>query len=303
MSCIEGAADGSLKFGLCLGGNLYGSNPDAEFARNALNNLDLIVYLSTTMNTGHAHGLARETIILPVLARDEEPEPTTQESMFNYVRLSDGGTERFSGARSELDVIGAVADGVLGTSGPIRWSEWKNTDTIRSAISRIVPGYSALSGITKSKQEFHVEGRTLHTPDFPTPDGRAKFHAHPLPENEPILASNALRLMTIRSEGQFNTVVYEDHDLYRGIEGRDVILIHPTDAEQMGLSASSRVRVDGPGGFMEPVRVVLFEDIRAGSAAMYFPEANAVLSRDVDALSRTPAFKGARIHLSQLLPS
>ena len=35
--------------------------------------------------------------------------------------------------------------------------------------------------------------------------------------------------MTIRSEGQFNTVVYEDYDLYRGIEGRFVILLHPED--------------------------------------------------------------------------
>ncbi|MFO0873591.1 MAG: hypothetical protein U0575_06420 [Phycisphaerales bacterium] len=34
-----------------------------------------------------------ETIVLPVLARDE-PRATTQESMFNYVRLSDGGPSR-----------------------------------------------------------------------------------------------------------------------------------------------------------------------------------------------------------------
>jgi predicted molibdopterin-dependent oxidoreductase YjgC len=91
MACIEGSATGELQVGFCLGGNLYGSNPDARFAATALANLDQITYLSTTLNTGHAHGLARETIILPVLARDEEPQPTTQESMFNYVRMSDGG--------------------------------------------------------------------------------------------------------------------------------------------------------------------------------------------------------------------
>jgi molybdopterin-dependent oxidoreductase alpha subunit len=79
MACIEAAAADELKVGFCLGGNLYGSNPDAKFAANALANLDQITYLSTTLNSGHAHGLARETIILPVLARDEEPQPTTQE--------------------------------------------------------------------------------------------------------------------------------------------------------------------------------------------------------------------------------
>ena len=101
MQCMEGAAKGDLKFGLCLGGNLYGSNPDAAFANQALSNLDMLVYLSTTLNTGHVHGLAKETIILPVLARDEEPQATTQESMFNFVRLSDGGPARHQGPKAK----------------------------------------------------------------------------------------------------------------------------------------------------------------------------------------------------------
>ena len=91
LSCIESSAAGHMRVGVCLGGNLYGANPDAEYAEQALTQLKLVAYLSTTLNTGHVRGLARRTLILPVLARDEEPQPTTQESMFNYVRLSDGG--------------------------------------------------------------------------------------------------------------------------------------------------------------------------------------------------------------------
>ena len=276
---------------------MYGSNPDATFAHESVANLDQLVYLSTTLNTGHAHGLAKETIILPVLARDEEPEPTTQESMFNYVRLSDGGSQRFLGARSEIDVISTLAEGVVGIDGPIDWREWMHTETIRSAIGRIVPGYEAISTIGSTKKEFHIEGRTFHSTAFPMPDGRARFHMHTLPSAIDSSGINTLRLMTIRSEGQFNTVVYEDDDVYRGIRGRDVILLHPTDAKKIGLQPEDTVRISGPGGEMEPVRVKLFENIRAGSAAMYFPEANAVLSRHVDPLSRTPAFKGARISI------
>ena len=113
MACIEGAASGELKLGFALGGNLYGSNPDAAFARQALENLEMMVYLNTTLNTGHAYGLAKETIILPVLARDEEPQPTTQESMFNRVRLSDGGPVRHQGPRSEVAVIAELAGRVM----------------------------------------------------------------------------------------------------------------------------------------------------------------------------------------------
>ena len=105
MACMHAADGGSVRSAFCLGGNLFGSNPDAKFAHRALSKLDLVVYLNTTLNTGHAWGLGRETLILPVLARDEEPEPTTQESMFNFVRMSDGGPAR----RSRSDRVGRAS--------------------------------------------------------------------------------------------------------------------------------------------------------------------------------------------------
>ena len=41
---------------------------DAKFAARALGKPKLITYLNTTLNTGHAWGTARETLILPVRA-------------------------------------------------------------------------------------------------------------------------------------------------------------------------------------------------------------------------------------------
>ena len=118
MACIEAAGRGEMQVAVCLGGNLFGSNPDAAFAARAISNLDLIAYLSTTLNTGHAWGTAKETLILPVLPRDEEPQPTTQESMFSYVRLSDGGPARHPGPRSEVSLLAALGRRVLGDGGP-----------------------------------------------------------------------------------------------------------------------------------------------------------------------------------------
>src|SRR6185436_3383473 len=137
--------------------NLFGSNPDATFAGEAIGQLDQIVYLNTTLNTGHAHGIARETIILPVLARDEEPEPTTQESMFNYIRLSDGGPRRHEGPRSEVEIVAEIAEGVLSVdSGPINWSLMRSTRKIHEAIAAIVPGFEQIAEIDRTRQEFHV---------------------------------------------------------------------------------------------------------------------------------------------------
>jgi anaerobic selenocysteine-containing dehydrogenase len=320
MDCIEGAHNGELKVGVCLGGNLYGSNPDARFAAAALPRLDMVVYLSTTLNTGHAWGLARETIILPVSARDEEPQATTQESMFNFVRLSDGGPARHEGPRSEIDVIASLADHVLGRrkaeSGrrnddaaaagsssdtfrlphsdlrisPIDWQAMRDANRIRTAIAQIVPGFEQLAAIGETKQEFHIGGRVFHQAQFPTADGRANLHAHDLP---PLYGAedNELRLMTIRSEGQFNTVVYEDEDFYRGVDRRDVILIHPDDIRRLRLSDATTVTVHGPAGSLQGVRIHEFPDIRPGNAAMYYPEVNVIVGRGVDPASKTPAFK------------
>ena len=296
MACMEGAATGELKVGFCLGGNLFGSNPDAKFAAQSISNLDQITYLSTTLNTGHAHGLARETIILPVSARDEEPEPTTQESMFNYVRMSDGGPQRHGGTRSEIDVIATIAAQVLtnghaaGSASPLDWPAMRNTTQIRQAIARVVPGFEKMAEIDRTKQEFQIGGRTFHTPQFATPDGRARIHTHDIPQ----LAGTGpgeIRLMTIRSEGQFNTVVYEDEDVYRGVDQRDVILLHPQDLARFGVKDGDRVNVHGPAGSMRSVRATAFDRLRAGNAAMYYPEANVLVGRTLDPQSKTPAFK------------
>jgi len=79
LECLDAADAGRMRLAVCLGGNLYGASPDAAFAARALGKLDMLVSLNTSLNTGHAWGTAaEETIILPVLARDEEPEPSTQ---------------------------------------------------------------------------------------------------------------------------------------------------------------------------------------------------------------------------------
>ncbi|HEX3601232.1 MAG TPA: molybdopterin-dependent oxidoreductase [Lacipirellulaceae bacterium] len=332
MACMEGATAGELKVGFCLGGNLYGSNPDATYAGRSIANLDQITYLSTTLNTGHAFGLARETIILPVSARDEEPEPTTQESMFNYVRLSDGGPQRHAGTRSEIDVIASIASGVAASSvtgvagssngvtngklgasvdgdhtrqrkslTALDWNAMRSTSQIQQAIANIIPGFDKIADISSTKQEFQIGGRTFHTPQFATPDGRANIHTHDLPE----LAGTGpdeIRLMTIRSEGQFNTVVYEDEDVYRGIDRRDVILLHPDDLRRFGVKDGDRVTVHGPAGTMYHIRATAFDSLKPGNAAMYYPECNVLVSRALDPQSKTPAFKGVVVRV-EAVPS
>jgi anaerobic selenocysteine-containing dehydrogenase len=170
------------------------------------------------------------------------------------------------------------------------WSQLRSTAQIRKAIAHIIPGFEQIGEIDRTKQEFQIGGRTFHTRQFATPDGRAGLHVHHLPD----LAGTApdeIRVMTIRSEGQFNTVVYEDDDIYRGIAGRDVILLHPDDLTRFQLEDGQRVTLHGPAGSMSGIRATAFPKIKPGNGAMYYPECNVLVNRTLDPKSKTPAFK------------
>jgi len=293
IGALELARRGELKAGVCLGGNLYGATPDATFAAESLTKLDLLVYVSTTLNTGHAMGRARETIILPALVRDEEAQRTTQESMFNYVRVSDGGPPRHDGPRSEVEIIVELAERVLGArtttdEAALDWSRLRDHDAIREVIAEMIPGYGQIAEAARTGTEFSIPGRTFHEPTFKTSDGRAKMSVMTIPE--PPAARGELALMTIRSEGQFNTVVYDLDDRYRGQERRDIIMMAADDIARLGLRVDQRVRVASEVGALSNV-LVREIPIRAGNCAMYCPEANVLVPRAIDPHSRTPAFK------------
>ncbi|MDP6692685.1 MAG: FdhF/YdeP family oxidoreductase [Phycisphaerales bacterium] len=284
MGCMQASSRGDIDYALCLGGNLIGSNPDTKFAIEAMSKIKFVSYMSTTINNGHFLGRGAVTMVLPVLARDEEEQITTQESMFNFVRRSNGGAARHSGPRSEVEIISELAE--LGV-GQIDWLHYKNHNNIRNLLEKSLNGYN-------SNVEHQIKGRTFHKPVFATDSGKAVVHGVEARALPPI-SKNQLRLMTIRSEGQFNTVVYEEEDLYRNQKRRDIVLMNPEDINAMGFTQNQKVTVCGEAG--ELTVVVREFDIRQGNCAMYFPEANMLLSHKVDEESKTPLFKGAVVEL------
>ena len=183
LECMESAARYETKVGFCLGGNLYGSNPDAKFAAEALSRLEMNVMLNTTMNTGHAHGLAEDTIVLPVLARDEEPQaydPRVDVQLCATFRwwptAFAWSTWRSRNHRSDRRATGTRCCGRrLG-------SDETNVNDSGHWIGAVVPGYEKITEIDRTKEEFQIEGRTYHTPKFGTEDGLGVMHIHTLPE-------------------------------------------------------------------------------------------------------------------------
>jgi molybdopterin-dependent oxidoreductase alpha subunit len=299
----EAAEQGMVDTLLCLGGNFYGANPDSTQAKRALSRIDTIAYLATKPNLGHFHGIAaRQTLLLPVFNRFETPHRTTVESGNNWVRLNEPGSThlRNSQLTSEVVFLAELAHRLFGDT-LIDWRRLQDPVYVREFIARTVPGYSPMEGIDTSRREFEVSGRVFQTPQFPTPSGRAQLAETPLPQLDLPTADQlggladgergiVLNLITVRSYGQHNTVVYKTADHYRGMPHRQTLLINPEDLLASGLAAHEHVTVQGEAGQLESIELIP-GSIRRGCALMFYPEANVLMRAVIDPTCGTPAFK------------
>jgi molybdopterin-dependent oxidoreductase alpha subunit len=287
---------------LCLGGNLYAANPDLTQAKRALGHVQTIIYLSTKPNLGHFHGLAAyETIIVPVLTRFENPHYTTCESGNNFVRLNDPGKTHLdpAGVVAEVNFLCELAHRLHGDS-PVNWKQLHNTEYIRKLIAQTIPGYENIADIDQTKAEFTISGRVFSEPHFPTPSGKARMVATPLPSLvmptpedfgfAPDHPGRVLILSTGRSYGQHNTVVYQTRDRYRNMPHRHCILMNPDDVKALGWQEHQRINVRGEAGELQNIEII-FGNTLAGTALMFYPEVNVLFKAHIDPQSGTPAYK------------
>ena len=213
-------------------------------------------------------------------ARDEEWQSTTQESMFNYVRLSDGGIRRLNNVKPEVEILCEIASRLV-PLGVLDFEVFKTHDTIRQAIAKIVPGMEAIGDIGIAKREFHVQQRLMHAPNFKTASGKAKFVSHQWRNRTRSNAQYPFQLMSTRSEGQFNSIIYEERDSYRGTDHRWVVYIGSDDLLRLGICPGQKVTLRSEQGEMRSLVVHEF-GLPSGNIMAYYPEANVLASRKTD---------------------
>lgn len=300
LASLEHAHRGEIDNACIVGGNLYSATPDSKWAAQALGNIAFKLFLTTTLNQGHLYGIENDVLVLPVCARDEESQPTTQESMFNYVRLSDGGIERLNNVRSEVSILSSLGQGLidhaLPDDSPFSFQEFQAHDKIRAAIANTVPGMEDLKDIDIAKKEFYVRKRIMHEPTFNTANNRAHFQVHPIPQAK--VKGFPFLLASIRSEGQFNSIIYEEHDTYRHNAGRDCILMSKQDMTELSLNNGDRISVSSSAGTLKNRKAFSF-DLKSGNVLAYYPEANVLCERKVDSRSFTPNFKSVPVKITK----
>ena len=292
MACLDKAAAGEMDVCLLMGGNLLSAAPATGWAEKALGAIPFRLCLTTSLNHSHLFGEGQEEcLILPVTARDEEWQLTTQESMFNFVRLSDGGLNRLTNVRPETHILSDFAAALLPDCS-IDFQQFKNHNTAREAIAALIPGMDRLSDIDKTKREFSIPHRILHQPFFPTANGKARFS---IPPSNPVpLRTTPFTLTSVRSEGQFNSIIYEEHDLYRNIDQRWSVMMNEQDIAEQGLQVGDLIDLYSAHGHMKQVKLFA-GDLPPGNLMAYYPEANCLTGPIRDPRSHTPSYKSTPV--------
>ena len=295
LACLQAAHDDNIDAAFLMGGNLFSATPNTEWARAALDKIPFKVYLTTTLNAGHIHGMENsEALILPVTARDEEWQPTTQESMFNYIRLSDGGIDRLHNVKPEVEILCELGTRLLPNAAHL-FQQFKKHNSIRMAIAETITGMDEIKDIAETKQEFTIKKRLLNEPVFNTNNNKAKFKIHPIEYKDPD-QQFPFTLASIRSEGQFNSIIYEESDSYRGVSTRWSVLMNQDDLQDLKIESGDCVDIQSAEGMMKNVTPVAF-DVPKGNLLAYYPEANVLIPITYDPRSKTPAFKSVAVKI------
>jgi len=313
VATVEGVISGEVQAFIGLGGNFMRAAPDTERLAEAWPKLRLAVHVATKLNRSHLVPAA-VTLLLPCLSRIERD---VQRGVAQTVSMEDS-TSCFHGSHgvsepaselllSEPAIVAGMAEATLGPNPRVPWREWVGDyalirDAIEATYPDIFRDFNARLG-TPGGFPKPLAARERH---WETESGKAEFHVTDcLSATGFDDAPGRLRLVTLRSNDQFNTTVYGYHDRFRGIEGtRRVVLMTPQDIERFGLDAGDQVSLvtDSDDGSHREVGglAVTPYDIPVGCIGAYYPECNPLLPVDHHAEdSHVPAAKSIPVRIER----
>jgi len=313
VEACEGVLDGSVRAFIALGGNFIRAVPDTRRIEAAWDKLRLTVFVATKLNRSHLiHG--EVAYLLPCLGRIEidrqasgEQEVSVEDST-GFMHASRGVAEPAATTlRSEAAIVAGMAQAALHPNPKVPWAAWVgNYALVRDAIEATWPDiFGDFNGRFRTPGGFQrpIPARNRV---WKTSTGKANFIVADGLVSDPDAPENAadvLRLMTLRSDDQFNTTIYSLDDRFRGIYGtRMVVLMNQSDIDRLGLHEGASVTAttvvaDGHPRSVAGLRVTPF-DIPRGCVAGYFPECNPLvpLAHHAEG-SKVPASKSIPVRL------
>ena len=294
-----------------LGGNFVRAVPDSPRIEKAWPKQRLTVQIATKLNRSHLV-TGEVAYLLPCLSRIERDEPNGQDQLVaiedsnSFIHASRGRRSPASDKLlSEPSIIAGIARATL-QKGTIAWSDWaRDLGLVRAAIEETYR--ATLGDFTGSfaKPGGFYRRNKARFGDFSEADGGAANFKVPAAlsatgfDDRP----GRFRLMTLRSNDQFNTTIYGYDDRFRNVSGtRDVIFMNRSDMDHHRLKDGDLIGLEGDAEDGVPRRrdglAVRAYALPQGCVGAYYPECNSLMSIDHHALeSKVPAGKSVPVRL------
>lgn len=312
IEACEGIVNGTVKAFISLGGNFVRAIPERELMERKWRELDLSVQIATKLNRSHLV-TAATTYILPTLVRSEideqlsGPQIVTMEDSTTCIHASRGKYKpAHEGLLSEPRIVAEIAKHTLQPNPKVPWEEWVNNYAlVRDAIEATYPEpFRDFNGRLDTPGGFPRPVAARHR-EWETDTGKANFK---LPKSlcSSFAASDdrdILRLITLRSNDQFNTTVYGYDDRLRGIhKSRMIVMMSADDRIRLGIAKDGLARIttavdDGILRTMTDIQVIDY-DLPSGTCAAYYPECNSLIPLwQYAEESKTPAAKSVPVRI------
>ena len=304
---ISGECQGFVQ----LGGNFLRAAPEHGKMKEAWAKLPITVHISTKLNKSHLTP-GEESWILPCLGRSEHDHQATgdqavsMEDSFSHIYGSVGKVKPAADTLlSEPAIVAGIAKALLPPNVNVPWDEWVDDySLVRHAIENCYPDKFANYNERLFEPGGFWKGNPAAHREWETASGKAEFNV-PRALNSSGFAEKEgrFRLVTLRSNDQFNTTIYGYDDRFRGIRGtRMVVMMNRGDMLKLGLSDGDKVALesdaeDGVERVVEGLRIVEY-NIPSGSIGGYYPELNCLISVEHHALeSHVPAGKSVPVRV------
>jgi molybdopterin-dependent oxidoreductase alpha subunit len=309
-SC-RGIINGTVKAFVALGGNFLRAVPETIAMEAAWTNLDLSVQIATKLNRNHLFA-AKMTYLLPCLGRIERdlqatgPQAVSVEDSTSCIHGSVGKAKPASPhLLSEPAIVAGIAKAILPANPKVDWDAWVGDySLIRDAIEETYPEVFKDFNARMFTPGGFWKGNKASDRVWLTPSGKAEFLTPSgLSATGFAGAEGRFRLMTLRSNDQFNTTIYGYHDRFRGVKGtRDVLFMHADDIAAHGLAEGQIVALESDADDGQHRRreglIVTPYSIPRGCLGAYYPECNMLISVEHHAQeSHVPAAKSVPVRL------
>ncbi|MGJ0239894.1 FdhF/YdeP family oxidoreductase [Novosphingobium fluoreni] len=311
VEACKGMIDGSVHAFIGLGGNFVRAIPERGKMEEAWREMRLTVQIATKLNRSHLIN-GKSAWLLPCLGRSEEDvqesgaQTVTMEDSLSMIHGSRGHRKPASAQlKSELAIVAGIGKATLPPNPKVKWDEWTGDYArVRDLIEATYPDKFEKFNERMFTPGGFYKGNPARERIWKTESGKLEIT---LPDGLNACGfadkPGRYRLITLRSNDQFNTTIYGFSDRMRGIEGRrDVLLISPDEMAKTGIAEGQVVALetdaeDGVHREVAGLTVTPF-DLPPGCVGAYYPEANPLVPLDHhDCLSKTPAYKSVPVRI------